>query len=141
MSHEPKSHTEYLWFNATRRRQLFHITDEIRRIVMDSGISEGYVLVGAMHITAAVWVNDNEAGLHQDIDEWIERLAPDGPDYNHHRTGEVNGDAHLKALLLGRQVMLPVTTGDLDLGPWERVFYHEFDGLRKKRLIVKVFGY
>ena len=141
MTPEPKSHTEYLWFNAGSRKQLFHITDEVRRIVMESRISEGFCLVGAMHITAAVWVNDNESGLHGDIDEWVEQLAPRGPDYRHHRTGEDNGDAHLKALLLGRQVMLPVTAGDLDLGPWERVFYHEFDGLRKKRLIVKVCGY
>jgi len=137
----PKSHTEYLWFNAPNRKQLFHITDQVRELVHKSGVREGLCLVGAMHITAAVWVNDNESGLHRDIDEWIEKLAPFGPDYRHHATGEDNGDAHLKALLLGRQVVLPVTAGDLDLGPWERVFYHEFDGRRKKRVIVKVIGF
>ena len=137
----PKSHTEYLWFNAPIRKQLFHITDQVREQVHNSGVREGLCLVGAMHITAAVWVNDNESGLHQDIDEWVEKLAPFGPDYRHHATGEDNGDAHLKTLLLGRQVVLPVTAGELDLGPWERVFYHEFDGRRKKRVIVKVIGF
>jgi len=141
MERLPKSHTDYLWFNAPRRKHLYHITDEVRRVVRDSGVAEGFCLVGAMHITAAIWVNDNESGLHQDIDEWIEKLAPLGPDYYHHRTGEDNGDAHLKALLLGRQVLLPVTDGELDLGPWEQVFYHEFDGRRRKRVIVKVCGY
>ena len=137
----PKSHTEYLWFEAPERRHLYHITGDVSRVVRESGVSEGFTLVGAMHITAAVWVNDNESGLHGDIDEWVEKLAPLGPDYRHHRTGEDNGDAHLKALLLGRQVLLPITAGELDLGPWERVFYHEFDGKRKKRVIVKVVGF
>jgi secondary thiamine-phosphate synthase enzyme len=141
MTPTPKSHTEYLWFNATQRKQLFHITDQVRDVVRASGVAEGFCLVGAMHITAAVWVNDNESGLHADIDEWVERLAPRDPAYRHHASGEDNGDAHLKALLLGRQVLLPVTAGVLDLGPWERVFYHEFDGQRKKRLLVKVCGY
>lgn len=141
MSNEPKSLTEYLWFEAPEQKRLYHITEKVREIVGRSGVIEGFALVGAMHITAAVWVNDNESGLHADIDEWLESLAPYGKDYRHHATGEDNGDAHLKALLLGRQVLLPVTKGKLDLGPWERVFYHEFDGRRRKRLIVKVFGY
>jgi secondary thiamine-phosphate synthase enzyme len=137
----PKSHSEYLWFNAPRRKMLFHITPEVTRVVGESGIREGFALVAAMHITAAVWVNDNEGGLHEDIDEWLEKLAPFGPDYRHHRTGEDNGDAHLKALLLGRQVVVPITDSKLDFGPWEQIFYHEFDGRRKKRVLVKVFGY
>ncbi len=141
MENAPKSHTEYLWFDAPSRKMLFHITPKIAEIVSKSGIGEGFVLVAAMHITAAVWVNDNESGLHNDIDDWLETLAPFGKDYKHHATGEDNGDAHLKALLLGRQALLPVTKGALDLGPWERVFYHEFDGKRKKRVLVKVFGY
>ena len=141
MNATPKSYTEYLWFEAPARKQLFHITTDVQRIVGESGIREGYVLVAAMHITAAVWVNDNEPGLHEDIDKWLEGLAPCGPSYLHHRTGEDNGDAHLKALLLGRQTTVPVTAGELDLGPWERIFYHEFDGQRRKRVIVKVLGF
>ena len=143
MSDTPKpiSYREYLWFEAPTRKKLYHITDKVREIVKKSGVQEGFVLVGAMHITAAVWVNDNESGLHADIDEWVEKLAPHGPRYRHNLTGEDNADAHLKALLLGRQVILPITEGDLDLGPWERVFYHEFDGQRRKRVIVKVVGW
>ncbi len=141
MPNTPISYREYLWFESPTRKKLYHITDKVREVVKKSGVREGFVLVGAMHITAAVWVNDNESGLHQDIDEWIEKLAPRGPRYQHHLTGEDNGDAHLKALMLGRQVMLPITEGDLDLGPWERVFYHEFDGQRRKRVIVKVVGW
>ena len=141
MTPTPISHTDYLWFNSPQRKELFHITDRVREVVRASGITEGFCLVNAMHITSAVWVNDNESGLHADIDEWVERLAPANPAYRHHRTGEDNGDAHLKALLLGRQVVLPVTAGDLELGTWERVFYHEFDGQRKKRVLVKVFGF
>ena len=141
MPNEPKSLTEYLWFEAPARKKLYHITDKVRDIVARSGVREGFALVGAMHITAAVWVNDNESGLHADIDEWLEAIAPFGKKYRHHATGEDNGDAHLKALLLGRQVLLPVTGGALDLGPWERVFYHEFDGRRRKRVLVKVFGF
>ncbi|MEP0765085.1 MAG: YjbQ family protein [Fimbriimonadia bacterium] len=135
-----KSHTEYLWFETPRRRQYVHITDKVAKIVKQSGVREGFVLVSAMHITASIYVNDHESGLIQDIDRWVEDLAPVRPDYLHHRTGEDNGDAHLKRLLLGHQVVLPITDGELDLGPWERVFYAEFDGQRRKRVVVKVIG-
>jgi secondary thiamine-phosphate synthase enzyme len=137
----PKAYTEYLWFDTRERVELISITDKVREAVRKSGVLEGLVHIGAMHITAAIWVNDNESGLHQDIGEWVERLAPRGPNYRHHRTGEDNGDAHLKALLLGRQLTLPVTNGELDLGPWESVFYHEFDGRRRKRVVIKVLGF
>ncbi len=122
-----------------REREFVNVTDRVRRIVRSSGVGEGLVLVSSMHITSAVFVNDNEPGLLADIEEWAERLAPRG-DYRHHRTGETNGDAHLKNLLLGHQVVLPVTQGDLDLGPWEAIFYGEFDGRRPKRVVVKVVG-
>jgi secondary thiamine-phosphate synthase enzyme len=133
------SATEYLWFETERPREFINITDRVRAVVAKSGVREGMVLVSAMHITAAVWVNDDERGLLSDISAWADRLAPPG-DYQHHRTGESNGDAHLKNLLLGHQVVLPVTKGELDLGPWEQVFYGEFDGQRRKRVVVKVLG-
>ena len=133
------SATEYLWFETKTERAFVRITDRVREVVRKSGVREGLVLVSAMHITAAVYVNDNESGLISDIEAWADRLAPPG-DYAHHRTGESNGDAHLKNLLLGHQVILPVTNGDLDLGPWEQVFYAEFDGRRRKRVVVKVLG-
>ncbi|HIQ05193.1 MAG TPA: YjbQ family protein, partial [Anaerolineae bacterium] len=129
-----------LWFNSRKRRDLFHITQQVQEVVTESGVQEGFVLVSAMHITAGVFVNDNESGLHQDIWEWLEQLAPYRADYRHHRTGEDNGDAHLKSLLIHHQVIVPITEGKLDLGPWQRVFYAEFDGQRRKRLIVKVIG-
>ncbi len=135
-----KSHTEYLWFNTPKRRQLVRITDRIREIVRKSGIREGFCLVSAMHITAGIIVNDDEPGLHEDIWEWLERLAPYREDYKHHRTGEDNGDAHLKRILVHHQVIIPVTDGELDLGPWEQIFYAEFDGQRNKRVVVKVIG-
>ncbi len=135
-----KSFTEYLWFNTKKRREIVHITDTVREIVRKSGVEEGFVLVSAMHITAAVYVNDLEDGLIEDIWEWLEELAPYRTDYRHHKTGEDNGDAHLKNLIMHHQVMVPITEGDLDLGPWQRVFYAEFDGQRKKRLVVKVLG-
>ncbi|MGD1992731.1 MAG: secondary thiamine-phosphate synthase enzyme YjbQ [Anaerolineae bacterium] len=135
-----KSHTEYVTFNTRRRRELVHITGRVADAVRESGIEEGFVLVSAMHITAGVFVNDNEPGLHEDIWEWLEELAPYGPDYRHHRTGEDNGDAHLKSLLIHHQVVLPITEGELDLGPWQRVFYAEFDGQRPKRTVIKVIG-
>ena len=123
------------------------ITDEVEKIVRESDIEEGMVLVSAMHITAAVYVNDAESGLIEDIQDWVEKLAPQfgidgrhGPEYRHHGTGEDNGDAHLKRLLLGHQIIIPVTEGQLDLGPWEQVYYAEFDGQRKKRVVVKVMG-
>ncbi len=135
-----RSATEYLWFETKKRREFVRITDDVARVVKRSGVQEGICLVSAMHITASVYVNDAEDGLIADIEEWAERLAPSGVDYRHHRTGEDNGDAHLKRLLLGHQVMLPITAGTLDLGPWEQVYYAEFDGCRRKRVVVKVIG-
>jgi secondary thiamine-phosphate synthase enzyme len=135
-----KSHTDYLWFNTRKRREYINITGEVERIVKASGIRDGMTLVSAMHITAAVYVNDAESGLIEDIDEWLDRLAPVNPNYRHHRTGEDNGDAHLKSLLLHHEVIVPVTDGKLDLGPWQQIYYAEFDGQRKKRIVVKVIG-
>lgn len=135
-----KSSTEYLWFNTDNKKELVHITETIREIVLNSKIKEGFVLISAMHITASVFVNDNEPGLFEDIWKWLEELAPFNKDYKHHNTGEDNGDAHLKSLLMHHQVIVPVTDGDLDLGPWQRIFYAEFDGQRKKRVVVKVMG-
>jgi len=135
-----KFHTEYLTFNTKRRREYINITSEVGEAVSKSGVQEGMVLVSAMHITAGVYVNDAESGLIEDIDEWLDRLAPQGPNYRHHRTGEDNGDAHLKNLLIGHEVILPITGGRLDLGPWQQVYYAEFDGRRRKRLIIKVMG-
>ncbi|GAB4516529.1 MAG: secondary thiamine-phosphate synthase enzyme YjbQ [Anaerolineae bacterium] len=135
-----RSHTEYVWFEAPRRRQLFEITRRVQEAVDASGVQEGFVLVSAMHITAGVFVNDDEPGLHEDIWEWLEQLAPYRRDYRHHRTGEDNGDAHLKSLLIHHQVIVPITEGRLDLGPWQRIFYAEFDGQRRKRMIIKVIG-
>jgi secondary thiamine-phosphate synthase enzyme len=135
-----KTLTEYLWFTTKERRDLLNITDQVETLVERSGVSDGLCLVSAMHITASIWVNDNEPGLWEDFAEMLERLAPFGPDYKHHRTGEDNGDAHLKRTLVGNQAVLPVTDGRLDLGPWEQVFYAEFDGRRRKRVVVKVLG-
>ena len=135
-----KTHTEYLTFNTSLHREYVHITPEVEAIVRKSGVKDGIVLVSAMHITAGVYVNDLEDGLIEDIDLWLEKLAPFKKDYNHHQTGEDNGDSHLKAILLHHQVILPITEGKLDLGTWQRVFYAEFDGQRKKRVLVKVMG-
>ena len=135
-----KSHTRYLWFNTQKRRQYIRITGEVEQAVAESGIKEGMVLVSAMHITAGVWVNDAEEGIIADIDEMLEKIAPYGPDYRHHRTGEDNGDAHLKSILVHNQVVLPLTGGRLDLGPWQQVYYAEWDGKRKKRVIIKIIG-
>ena len=135
-----KSTTEYLWFNTARHHEYVNITNRVQEVVDKSGIREGMVLVSAMHITAGVYVNDAEDGLIQDIDAWLEQLAPFRRDYHHHRTGETNGDAHLKSLLIGHEVIVPVTAGQLDLGPWQQVYYAEFDGQRRKRLIIKVLG-
>jgi secondary thiamine-phosphate synthase enzyme len=132
--------TEYLWFNTKKKREYINITEEVKTIVQKSGIQEGCVLVSAMHITAGVYVNDAEDGLIADIDEWLEKLAPFRSDYRHHRTGETNGDAHLKSLLIHHEVVVPLTSGQLDLGPWQQIYYAEFDGQRKKRVIVKVMG-
>jgi secondary thiamine-phosphate synthase enzyme len=132
--------TEYLWFNTKKRHEFIRITDEVASVVKKSGVKEGMVLVSAMHITAAVYVNDWESGLIDDFQVWLEKLAPAGLDYKHHQTGEDNADAHLKRTLMGHQVILPITAGKLDLGPWEQVFYAEFDGQRKKRVVIKVMG-
>jgi secondary thiamine-phosphate synthase enzyme len=132
--------TEHLTFNTKKHREYIHITPQVEAAVKKSGVKEGMVLVSAMHITAGVYVNDNESGLIEDIDKWLEELAPFREDYHHHDTGETNGDSHLKALLVHHQVILPITDGKLDLGPWQRVFYAEFDGQRPKRLVIKVMG-
>jgi secondary thiamine-phosphate synthase enzyme len=134
-----RAHTDYLWFNTTKRRELVNITDRVAEIVAASKVQEGFCLVSAMHITAGIWVNDEESGLKHDVMEWLERLAPVG-DYRHHQTGEDNADAHLKRTVVHHQVVLPITKGKLDLGPWEQVFYAEFDGRRKKRVVVKILG-
>ena len=133
-------YTDYLWFHTKQRREIVRISDEVAAIVKASGVREGMALVSAMHITAAVYVNDWEGGLIQDIQDWLEQLAPSGRDYRHHQTGEDNADAHLKRTIMGHQVMVPITKGALDLGPWEQLFYAEFDGRRKKRVVVKVMG-
>lgn len=133
-------YTDYLYFNTNNRREYLNITPEVKKAVKKSGLKEGMVLVSAMHITAGVWINDAEEGIIKDIDDLLERLAPTGPDYRHHRTGENNGDAHLKNILVGHQVVVPLTGGKLDLGPWQQIYYAEFDGQRKKRLIIKILG-
>ena len=135
-----KSHTEYLWFNTKKKKEIVPISPQVESAVAASKVKEGFCLVSAMHITAAVFVNDYVSGLWEDIMEWVEEVAPEKPDYKHHRTGETNGDAHLKRLLIGHQVILPITNGKLDLGPWEQVFYAEFDGQRRKRVIIKIIG-
>ena len=135
-----KFYTEYMWFNTKKHREYINITSDVERILEKSGVKDGMILVSAMHITAAVYVNDAESGLIQDIDEWLERLAPFNANYRHHRTGETNGDSHLKSLLMHHEVIVPVTEGKLDFGPWQQIYYAEFDGQRKKRLIVKVMG-
>jgi secondary thiamine-phosphate synthase enzyme len=135
-----KSKTEYLWFNTKGHREYINITEQVQDVVAASGVEEGMVLVSAMHITAAVYVNDAEDGLIQDIDEWLEKLAPFNAKYRHHRTGETNGDSHLKSLLMHHEVIVPITGGKLDFGPWQQIYYAEFDGQRRKRVVVKVLG-
>lgn len=135
-----KSHTAYLVFNTEKRRDLIRITEQVKKIVEESGVTEGLCLVSSMHLTASVFIQDDEDGLHQDIWEWLESIAPYREDYRHHATGEDNGDAHLKNLLTHLQVVVPITQGKLDLGPWQEIFYAEFDGQRKKRVVVKVIG-
>ena len=135
-----KAYTKYLTFKTEKRRELIRITDTVREAVEESGVREGLCLVSAMHLTAAVIVQDDEEGLHDDIWEWLEKLAPFRKDYKHHLTGEDNGDAHLKNLLVHLQVVLPITEGKLDLGPWQEVFYAEFDGQRPKKVIIKIIG-
>jgi len=135
-----KVHTDYLWFNTAKQQEFVRITEQVAEIVAKSGVQEGMALVSAMHITAAVYVNDWEEGLIADFQAWLEKLAPAGLDYQHHQTGEDNADAHLKRTIMGHQVLVPITGGKLDLGPWEQVFYAEFDGQRKKRVVLKVMG-
>jgi secondary thiamine-phosphate synthase enzyme len=137
-----KSKTEYLTFNTPTRRAFVNITSDIRKIVEKSAIKEGLCLVNAMHITASIFINDNESGLHQDYDKWLEQLAPHEPtdQYKHNETGEDNADAHLKRQVMGREVVVAITNGKLDFGPWEQIFYGEFDGRRNKRVLVKVIG-
>lgn len=135
-----KFHTEYLTFHTRKHREYLNITQQVETALRKSGIQEGMILVSAMHITAGVYVNDAEDGLIQDIDAWLEGLAPFRQDYKHHRTGEDNGDSHLKSLIIHHEVIVPVTNGKLDFGPWQQVYYAEFDGQRSKRVIVKVMG-
>ena len=137
-----KSWTEYLWFNTRSRRELINITSRVEECIRRSGIGEGLCLVNAMHITASVFINDDEGGLHQDFDQWLEKLAPQEPvsAYKHNLTGEDNADAHLKRTIMGREVVVAVTKSKLDLGPWEQIFYGEFDGRRRKRVLVKIIG-
>lgn len=152
-----KTFTDYLWFTTPKRKDLVNITEEIEARVKRSGVREGFCLVSAMHITAAIWVNDEESGLKEDVMAWLEKLAPasfpgdpargkvlsplaPAEDYKHHRTGEDNADAHLKRTVVGHQAFLPITEGKLDLGPWEQIFYMEFDGQRRKRVVVKILG-
>jgi secondary thiamine-phosphate synthase enzyme len=132
--------TEYFWFETVKHRDYINITDKVEKAVIKSGVQEGMVLVSAMHITAGIYVNDAEAGLIEDIDEWLETLAPYRDDYAHHNTGETNGDSHLKSILVHHEVVVPITTGKLDFGTWQQIYYAEFDGQRKKRVIVKVMG-
>jgi len=135
-----KSYTKYLVFNTKKRRELIRITDEVKKAVKESGVKEGLCLVSSMHLTSSVIIQDDEEGLHEDIWEWLEKLAPYRKDYKHHKTGEDNGDAHLKNLLTHLQVVLPITNGELDLGPWQEIFYAEFDGQRPKRVVIKIIG-
>ena len=133
---------EELWFNTPHRRDYLNITDQVESLVQKSGVQNGLVLVNAMHITASVYINDNESGLIEDYDQWLEKLAPHAPtsQYRHNRTGEDNADAHLKRQVMGREVVVAITNGKLDFGPWEQIFYAEFDGRRKKRVLVKIIG-
>lgn len=136
-----KSHRKEFWFNTKSRRELINITDDVEQEVKNSGIQEGFILVNAMHITASVFINDDESGLHKDFENWLEWLAPEKPyDRYNHNTAEDNGDAHLKRTVMGREVMVTVTGGKLDLGPWEQIFYGEFDGKRSKRVLAKIIG-
>lgn len=135
-----KSYREELWFHTESRREYVNITTQVERVIQHSGIQEGLVLINAMHITASVYINDDEAGLLQDYERFLERLAPHSADYQHNLTGEDNGDAHIKRQIMGREVVVAITHGALDFGPWEQIFYAEFDGRRRKRVLVKVIG-
>lgn len=135
-----KSHTKYLLFKTKKRMEFINITEEVKEAIKDSKVKEGLCHVNAMHITSGVYINDAENGLIEDIQEWLERLAPSGKDYKHHMTGEDNGDAHLKRMIIGHEVTIPITNGKADFGPWEEVYYAEFDGKRDKRVIIKIIG-
>ena len=136
-----KSYTKYLWFDTKKKQEFINITHEVEGAVKVSGVKEGLCLVNAMHITASVFINDNESGLHSDFTKWLEKIAPYGKDrYKHNLTGEDNGDAHLKRTVMGREAVVAITDGRLDLGPWEQVFYGEFDGRRRKRVLIKIIG-
>ena len=136
-----KSYRKELWFSTSKRRELINITPEVHSCIVDSGIQEGMVLVNAMHITASVFINDDESGLHQDYETWLEKLAPEKPHSQYHHNGyEDNADAHLKRTVMGREVVCAITEGKLDFGPWEQIFYGEFDGKRRKRVLVKIIG-
>jgi len=135
-----KTHTDYFWMNTKNQKEIVNITDQVEEAVRKSGVKEGLVLVNAMHITSSVFINDEESGLKQDFLKWLEELAPEKPDYKHHQTGETNADAHLKRTIMGREVVVAITKGKLDFGPWEQIFYGEFDGQRKKRVLVKIMG-
>lgn len=137
-----KSFRKELWFETKARREFVHITDQVQRAVHDSGVREGLCLVNAMHITASVFINDNESGLHEDYERWLEKLAPHAPteQYRHNDSGEDNADAHMKRQIMGREVVVAITEGELDLGPWEAIFYGEFDGRRRKRALIKIIG-
>ena len=136
-----KSHSQYLWFNTKNRQEFINITPQVEDALKKSGIKEGFCLVNAMHITSSVFINDDESGLHSDFSGWLEKLAPYGKDkYQHNLSGEDNGDAHLKRTVMGREVVVAVTGGKLDFGPWEQIFYGEFDGKRKKRVLIKIIG-
>jgi secondary thiamine-phosphate synthase enzyme len=136
-----KVKTEYLTFNTKSRREFINITPRVKKILAESTIKEGICLINAMHISASVFINDDESGLHDDFDRWLEKLAPYAPDeYKHNRTGEDNADAHLKRQIMGREVVIAITNGKLDFGPWEQIFYGEFDGQRNKRVLVKIIG-
>jgi len=136
-----KSYVEYLWFNTKNKQEFINITAQVEEAVRKSGVKEGFCLVNAMHITASVFINDDEGGLHQDFHEWLEKFAPYGKEkYKHNLTGEDNADAHLKRTIMGREVVVAITKGKLDFGPWEQIFYGEFDGRRRKRVLIKVIG-
>jgi len=135
-----KTHTKYLVMHTQKEKEIVNITDAVEKAIIESGVKEGICLVNAMHITASVFINDEESGLKQDFMVWLEKLAPDNPDYRHHQTGEDNADAHLKRTIMGREVVVAVSEGKLDFGPWEQIFYGEFDGQRDKRVLIKVIG-
>lgn len=135
-----KIHTEYLTIQTTKEKDIINITDRVKQAVQKSGIKEGICLVNSMHITSSVFINDEESGLKQDFMNWLEKLAPENPDYKHHQTGETNADAHLKRTIMGRGAVIAITNGEFDFGPWEQIFYGEFDGKRQKRILIKIIG-